>query len=153
MRRMHYHKEISMYRDLALFALFLSVIIFLVLDNNLDYTVILVSSAIVIISMFSSLDGILLLYKKTQCKTKGNSYEGRITGKIGRSTVKNGYYYKLNVLYKNGKIIRLSAIASATHSAKPICSNNSSIQYPRYGIYCIINIKILEIKKRINEIH
>ncbi len=105
MRRMHYHKEISMYRDLALFALFLSVIIFLVLDNNLDYTVILVSSAIVIISMFSSLDGILLLYKKTQCKTKGNSYEGRITGKIGRSTVKNGYYYKLNVLYKNGKII------------------------------------------------
>ena len=105
MKKVHYYKEISMYKDLALFIIFLSVIIFLVLDNNLDYTIILISTTVVIISLYSSLGGIFLLYKKSKCKAKGDSYEGRITGKIGVNTLKNGYYYKLRVLYKNGKII------------------------------------------------
>lgn len=105
MKKVHYQKEVSMYKDLALLALYLSVIIFLIFDNNQDYTIILISAAVVIICLYSSLEGIFLLYKKTQCKTKGSSYEGRITGKIGISTVRKGYYYKLRVLYKNGKIM------------------------------------------------
>ncbi len=105
MKKVHYHKELSIYKDLVMFIIFLSVTIFLILDNNLDYTIILISVAVVIISLYSSLGGIFLLYKKTKCKSKGNSYEGRITGKIGINTLKKGYYYKLKVLYKNGKVI------------------------------------------------
>lgn len=105
MKKLYYHKELSIYKDLVLFIIFLSIIIFLILDNNLDYSIILISAAVVIISLYSSLEGIILLYKKTKCKTKGNSYEGRVTGKIGINTLKKGYYYKLKVLYKNGKVI------------------------------------------------
>ena len=105
MKKVNYYNELYIYKDLALFIIFLSVIIFLILDNNLDYTIILISAAVIIISLYSSLGGIFLLYKKNKCKAKGASYEGRITGKIGINTLKKGYYYKLRVLYKNGKII------------------------------------------------
>ena len=101
MKKVHYYKELSIYKDLTLFIIFLSVIIFLVLDNNLDYTIILIFTTVVIISLYSSLGGIFLLYKKSKCKAKGDSYEGRITGKIGINTLKKGtiinleYYIKI----------------------------------------------------------
>ncbi len=45
-----------------------------------------------------------MLHKKRICVLKGQQYEGRIVGKIGISTFRKGYFYKLVVLYKKGKI-------------------------------------------------
>lgn len=104
MKKVYYHKEISKYKDLFLFLLFLSVIIFLILKNNFDHAIILIPAIAAILSLCSSLSGFALLYKKILCKSKGTSYEGRITGKRGKSTSKKGYYYELQVLYQNGKI-------------------------------------------------
>lgn len=104
MKKVRYQKEISKYKDLFLFLLFSSVIIFLILKNDFDNTIILVPAIAAVLSLCSSFPGFALLYKKILCKSKGTPYEGRITGKTGKSTSKNGYYYELQVLYQNGKI-------------------------------------------------
>jgi len=105
MKKAYYQKEISKYRDWFRFLLFLSVILFLTSDSRADRTIIPISATAAIVSLLSSFSGIILLYRKIQCKAKGTPYEGRITGKRGISTLKNGYYYELQVIYKNGKII------------------------------------------------
>ncbi|WP_302842869.1 hypothetical protein [Ruminococcus bicirculans (ex Wegman et al. 2014)] len=45
-----------------------------------------------------------MLYKKRICTLKGQQYKGRIVGKIGINAYREGYFYKLVVLYEKGKI-------------------------------------------------
>lgn len=72
--------------------------------NNNDKTVTVIFITAFLLHAYEASEGIILLYKKHICTSKGQQFEGRIVGKIGISTLRKGYFYKLIVLYKNGKI-------------------------------------------------
>lgn len=105
MKKLHYYKEKTKYFHLAVILLFSYIIIdlYLISKDKVD-SMILLYILMILVQMYQCFEGIVIMYKKLKCKSKGTLYEGIIIGKIGHSTVKQGYFYQLIVLYSNGKV-------------------------------------------------
>ena len=106
MKRLYYYAEKSKYIHIFLSLVFL----FLLVDccisnqNNLDKAILGIAIISIIINVYKSLEGITLKYKKYICISKGTKYKGRIIGKTGINSLRNGYFYKLVILYGNSKV-------------------------------------------------
>lgn len=75
-----------------------------VLTKDNDIAVLGIALLSIALNFYKAIEGVTLLYKKHICISKGVKHEGRIVGKIGVSTIRNGYFYKLIVLYEKDKI-------------------------------------------------
>ncbi len=107
MKKLRYYSEKAIY---------FYPVIFILLEGGVAYSLIfrenssgaselyLLAAAVSIVLIYDIAEGFRLLYIKKKCKNLGTEYKGRIVGKVGRSTIKSGYFYQLLVLYKNGKI-------------------------------------------------
>lgn len=105
MKKLHYYKEKTKYFHLAVILLFSYIMIYLYLirKDKVD-AIILLFILMILVQMYECFEGIVIMYKKLKCKSKGTLYEGMIIGKIGHSTHRKGYFYQLVVLYSNGKV-------------------------------------------------
>ena len=106
MKRLYYYVEKTKYIHILLILLFSSVLFFVYYNNehHVDYAILAIAILSVLFNLYKVVDGIILLYKKRICTLKGQQYEGIIVGKIEISAFKEGYFYKLVVLYEKGKI-------------------------------------------------
>lgn len=106
MKRLYYYAEKSKYIHIFLLLVFL----FLLIDccisnqNQLDKAILGIAIISIVLNIYKAMEGITLKYKKYICISKGTQYKGRIVGKIGISTIRKGYFYKLVILYGNSKV-------------------------------------------------
>lgn len=106
MKKLYYYVEKAKYIHILLILLFSTILIFVCFHNkqHTDNAILGISILSILYNSYRALEGFILLHKKRICVLKGQQYEGRIVGKIGISTFRKGYFYKLVVLYKKGKI-------------------------------------------------
>lgn len=106
MKRLYYYVEKTMYIHILLILLFSSILFYVFYRNEyrLDNAILGIAILSILFNSYKAADGIILLYKKRICTLKGQQYKGRIVGKIGINAYREGYFYKLVVLYEKGKI-------------------------------------------------
>lgn len=152
MKRLYYYSEKTKYLHISLLLVYLFLIICSFSMNNKTGIVIFITAFF--LHAYEASEGIILLYKKHICISKGQQFEGRIVGKIGISTLRKGYFYKLIVLYSNGKIstpfIR-TKYADALKSRKCVVNIHNNLIYINGYTLCSkgdtpIKIRIVENK-------
>ena len=106
MKRLYYYAEKTKYVHLLFILISLAVLVFLYTqhDRHNDNAILGVAFLSILYNSYKLSDGLILLYKKRICTQRGQQYDGRIVGKIGKSTLREGYFYKLIVLYEKDKI-------------------------------------------------
>lgn len=153
MKRLYYYSEKTKYFHTLLLLFFSFLTVYLSFDKNYnDKTGIGIFAAAILVNAYEASEGIILLYKKHICISKGQQFEGRIVGKIVISTINKGYFYKLIVLYKNGKIstpIIQTKYVDALKSKKCIVNVYNSLIYINGYTLCSkgddpVEIKIVE---------
>lgn len=105
MKKLYYYHEKTLYPylTLCLLLIFDSLYCYAFRAYKNEWYGYLLEGGLTIYFIFEITKSIKLLYKKRKCKRHGIVYDGKILSKEGYSTLKFGYFYRLNVAYKNGK--------------------------------------------------
>lgn len=98
---LHYFKETSKYFHIAvliLLAVFLIVDIVIIGDEMRREYLLLI--ALVAVSQVGlGYEGVMLSYRKKKCCGEGEKHEGKIVGKKGQTSNRDGYFYRLIIQY------------------------------------------------------
>lgn len=105
MQKLYYYKEKTKYFHFSAIILFLFIMIYLYLiEKEKVDPMILLYILVIFVQLYECSEGIIIMYKKLKCRSKGTKYDGLIVGEIDHSTIRNGYFYQLIILYNNGKV-------------------------------------------------